>query len=110
MPLVHELDGLVHALDALSGAGAVGGEGQEAHARLPTHDGAHAVGGADGNGGQLGGIGLGVEAAVGEADDAALGALEAWVSTRARMEGTSTPSARPMVIWAHMSTSPVVLV
>ena len=32
------------------------------------------------------------------------------VSTRARMEGTSTPSARPMVIWAHMSTSPVVLV
>ena len=32
------------------------------------------------------------------------------VSTKARMEGTSTPSARPMVIWAHMSTSPVVLV
>ena len=30
------------------------------------------------------------------------------VSTSARMEGTSTPSASPMVIWAHMRTSPVV--
>ena len=30
------------------------------------------------------------------------------VSTSARMEGTSTPSARPMVIWAVMRTSPVV--
>ena len=37
-PLVHEFDGLVHALDALAGAGAVGGEGEEPHARLPAHD------------------------------------------------------------------------
>ena len=32
------------------------------------------------------------------------------VWTSARMEGTSTPSASPMIIWAAMSTSPVVLV
>ena len=75
--LVDELDGLVHAVHALTGARALGREGEEAHARLPAHDGLDAVGGRDGDGGQLRGVGLGVEPAVGEADHAALGALEA---------------------------------
>ena len=32
------------------------------------------------------------------------------VSTRAKIDGTSTPPLRPMMVWAAMRTSPVVLV
>ena len=73
---MHELDGGVHLVDALARARAGCRERQEADARLPAHHRSRAVGSGNCDGGELFGGRLGVQSAVGEADHAALGALE----------------------------------
>ena len=70
-------DRLADALDAGALAGAVGRVADKGAARLPVHEGRDVVARGDGDGGQLLGGGLGVEAAVGESNHVALGALEA---------------------------------
>ena len=70
-----EPDGFAHALDELGLGGAVGGVAQHGHAGFPAQEGADGLGGGDGDGGQLFGVGVDAHGSVAKAQKRSLGTL-----------------------------------